>query len=182
MVGVEHLLLLLRVMLAVVFAASACGKLRDLRAFTAAVEDFAVVPRSWARPAAIAVVTAEVLLVVLLGAGGPVLAAGFGGAVALLVAFTVALGRALRHRNVVSCNCFGAATGRLSRLDMARNACLISAAVAGTALAQAVEARTVSAAEVAVVGLASASLAMVLINFSDVVRTLLRPFTVPGVA
>ena len=161
---------------------SASGKLRDLRAFRAAVEDFAIVPRAWAGRTSIAVVAGELVLVLGLAAGGALLPVVFLGATALLLVFTVALVHAIRHRGVVNCNCFGAATARLSVYDVARNGCLIVCSVAGVWAASDAGTHGIRTPEAIAVLLAGIGLAMLLINFADVARTIRRPFTVPGVA
>lgn len=181
MIGLEHLELALRVALAVTFAASAFGKARDRRAFAAAVEDFAIVPRQWSSATAVAVIASEMTVVVALALGGPVLVVGFLGAGALLLAFTYALTVALRHHDVVACNCFGTATARLSRLDLARNALLLSASVAGAATASGSPGRADGPTTVVIV-LAGVGAAMVVANLADVVRTLIHPFRTPGSA
>jgi uncharacterized membrane protein YphA (DoxX/SURF4 family) len=180
MVGPEHLVLLLRVALCVTFAASALAKLRDVPAFQAAVEDFDVVPRRFAATTALLVVGAEAVLVIMLAVGGAVLAPAFALATVLLAVFTAALARALHHRSVASCNCFGTATARLSRYDLVRNACLIACSCAGAALAFTIDRTGVPGAQVAVIAPAGCSLALVLVNFSDIARTLGRALTVPG--
>lgn len=181
MIGLEHLELALRVALTVTFAASAFGKARDRRAFAAAVEDFAIVPRQWSSATAVAVVASEMTVVAALALGGPALVVGFLGAGALLLAFTYALTIALRHRDVVACNCFGTATARLSRLDLARNALLLSACVAGGAIEFGSPGR-IDGPATAVIVLAGIGAAMVVANLADVVRTLLHPFSTQGSA
>lgn len=177
--GAEHAVLLARALLGLTFLASATGKLRDLTAFAAAVEDFDVIPRQSARAAAFAVVIGELALVVAMGVGGPLLVPGFAAAAVVLVLFTAVLADALRRRRAVSCNCFGAATTRVSGYDIVRNAGLIAVAVAGALNARAAEQQGISGSEVLVLVLMAAGLALIALNFADVARTLRKPFRIP---
>ncbi len=61
--------------------------------------------------------------------------AGFGGAVALLAAFTAAQLLALRRGRAVTCACFGRADTPVSRTGVARNAALIALGLLGAVTA-----------------------------------------------
>lgn len=124
-----------RCVLLLVFAVSAVSKVRGpgsfaaFRAATAALLPRAAVRAS--RPVAIAVVTAEVAVVVALAVPstvyfGSMLAAG------LLAGFTVAVAAALRRGTTASCRCFGASATRLGARHLVRNGALL--ALAGGAL------------------------------------------------
>lgn len=125
----------LRVLLALVFVASAVGKLRGRDAyarFTAATARLA--PGSSAaagtRWIAAAVVGAKAAVVVLLVL--PATAAfGFALAAALLAAFTAAIVRALAHGDRAPCACFGDADTPLGPRQVVRNLSLAAAALAG---------------------------------------------------
>jgi hypothetical protein len=175
----EHIELMARVITGLTFLTSATGKLRDRTAFVAAVEDFDILPRRWAHATATGVIGVELALVVAMSVGGPVLLVGFVAAAALLLAFTAALASALRRHSVVSCNCFGAATTRLSGYDLARNAALTAVALAGALAAAADHDRGLPPAEIAVLALASTGITLLALNVADVARTLRRPFGVP---
>ena len=175
----EHAVLLARTILGLAFLASATGKLRDFTAFRAAVEDFDLVPRRSTRAAAFAVVTAELAIVGAMAVGGSLLVPGFAAAAVVLVLFTAVLASALRRRTAVSCNCFGAATARVSGYDIIRNTGLIAVAVAGASSAQAAEQKGIPGSEVIVLVLMAAGLTLVALNFADVARTLLHPFRIP---
>ncbi|MFF0519442.1 MauE/DoxX family redox-associated membrane protein [Actinomadura nitritigenes] len=124
-----------RVLLALVFVASAAGKLRGRGAyarFTAATAR--LVPRPVAAIAtrwiAAAVVGAEAAVVVLLLL--PVTAAaGFALAAVLLAAFTAAIVRALARGDRAPCACFGDADTPLGPRQVVRNLSLATAALAG---------------------------------------------------
>jgi uncharacterized membrane protein YphA (DoxX/SURF4 family) len=174
-----HALLLARVVIGLVFAVSASAKLRDLPAFAAAVEDFRIVARRWAGLTASIVVGLEGAVALSMVAGHALLLPAFALAAALLAGFSVALGVAVRRRRVVSCNCFGSAATRLSGYDIARNVCLIACAAAGAGTVT--DDQSLPAAELAATVLAGAGVALVLVNFADIARTLRRPFTLAGV-
>ncbi len=116
-----------------VFALSAAGKLRDLRAFARAVGDFAVVPASLTAPVAAALVVLECIVPVLLlfrptALGGLLLAA------ALLAVFTAGLLGVLRRGAATACNCFGSASSRpVGRVHIWRNAALLVVSGSGVA-------------------------------------------------
>lgn len=175
-----HVLVFVRVLIGVIFAVSASGKLRDIRAFRAAVEDFRLVPRRLAGIIAVVLAGLEAALVVTMAAGGVLLPFAFVGAAFLLAAFSVALAIALRRHSVLSCKCFGSATTRLSGYDLGRNLCLIACAGLGAWAALVGGDHSVPASQFAVTALVACGLALVLVNFADVAKTLLRPFTVPG--
>lgn len=139
-----HVLVACRCLLAVVFAASAFGKLRSRRAF----EEFTSATRrlapGWAiRPLrgtgattgahrlAAVVVAGELAIPPLLLLPG-VDGVGFALAGLLLAAFTAAVAAALRHGDRVTCHCFGAADQPLHPAHVVRNLLLL--AVAGTGL------------------------------------------------
>ncbi|GIH63320.1 MauE/DoxX family redox-associated membrane protein [Microbispora siamensis] len=119
-----------RLLTGIVFLMSAVSKLRG----RAAYEEFTVATRALvrlpARPVAVLVVVAEAAVAPLL-AWRPTVLAGFCVALGLLVAFTVAIGVALRRGRRVPCRCFGASAVPVGPGHMARNAVLIVAAAAG---------------------------------------------------
>ncbi|MEU6425970.1 MauE/DoxX family redox-associated membrane protein [Microbispora sp. NPDC046973] len=119
-----------RLLTGIVFLMSAVSKLRG----RAAYEEFTVATRALvrlpARPVAALVVGAEAAVAPLL-AWRPTVLAGFCVALGLLVAFTVAIGVALRRGRRVPCRCFGASAVPVGPGHMARNAVLTVAAAAG---------------------------------------------------
>jgi uncharacterized membrane protein YphA (DoxX/SURF4 family) len=137
---VAYALLAVRLLVGIVFAASATGKLRGAAAFRG-FEDSARsmgVPARLSRPVAVAVVAGECAAVVLLtlGPGG---APGFVLTLLLLAAFTVGIVRTLRTGTKASCACFGASTAPIGRRHVIRNGVLLvlagfglAAALAGT--------------------------------------------------
>ncbi|MEV0977429.1 MauE/DoxX family redox-associated membrane protein [Streptomyces sp. NPDC049915] len=131
-----YALLAVRLLVGIVFAASATGKLRGAGAF-AGFEDSARamgVPARAVRPVAVTVVAGECAAVVLL-ALGPGGAFGFGLTLLLLAAFTAGIVRALRAGTRTSCACFGASTTPLGRRHVVRNTVLLALAAFGLAAA-----------------------------------------------
>ena len=131
-----------RAMLAVVFLVSGLGKARGRSAFGAfarSVRDLRLLPGPVARPAAVAVVVAELACVPLLAVpgapgmafAGPVLAG------TLIACFSAAMVIARRRGSSAECHCFGRASGPFGPRHLARNAFLGAVAVAGSAAAAA---------------------------------------------
>lgn len=124
-----------RVVLAVVFAASALAKVRSdtFTRLLEMLEQMRLVPRMLARPAAAALTAAEFSAAVLLCVPA-VYRWGLAAASVLMAALTVGVGRLLSQGAVVSCPCFGG-TGRLTRVHLIRNGLLLMVCLAALALA-----------------------------------------------
>ncbi|MGH7288377.1 MAG: MauE/DoxX family redox-associated membrane protein [Myxococcota bacterium] len=123
--------LALRSALALLFAASAFAKLRDVDGFAAAVAGYRILPARLARAAALVFLALELTLVAALLSPPLRAAAGLGAAALLgLYAFAIAV-NLVRGRRHIDCGCSGpggrqAISGPLA----ARNALLASAALA----------------------------------------------------
>lgn len=113
-----------------VFAASAISKFRDFAGFVASVPRLVPMPARRAEPIAVVVVAAESSVPVLV-AIPPLRGAGFAIAGVLLIAFTAAIGTALRRGRRSSCRCFGASDAPLGVRHLARNGVLLAAALGG---------------------------------------------------
>ncbi|MEV1329257.1 MauE/DoxX family redox-associated membrane protein [Micromonospora costi] len=119
-----------RCLLALVFLASAVGKLRGrpaVRAFVDSLRAMDLLPAGLVVPVAAVVVTAEAAVPLLLVPlpGAALTTAGFAVAVALLAAFTVAVAAVLRRGTPASCRCFGeAAAAPFGRRHLVRNIAL----------------------------------------------------------
>ena len=124
-------LLIARLALAAVFAAAALGKLADLDGSRRTVERFGFSPRL-ARPAGLLLPLTELAIAFgLLFVDTARWAAT--AAVALLLAFSVAIGRVLVRGEAPDCNCFGSlGSAPVGRGTLVRNGALI--AVAGFAV------------------------------------------------
>jgi hypothetical protein len=126
------------IILAVVLAVSAVGKLRGPAASSEAFRDLRV-PTPLARPLVITSLPwAELLLALLLVvAGGWLGIVASVGALALFTAYLLLVARALGFEESVDCACFGEfAPGRITRRTIVRNAWLL--VLAGVALAAAI--------------------------------------------
>lgn len=128
-----YVLISCRILLLVVFAAAALGKLGTRRAWTSflqSVRDLRLVPDRATRAVAAAVVGGEVATVglVLVPATVP---AALALAAALLTVFTVAILLTLRAGRRAPCQCFGAASLPLSRRHVVRNGLLLVVVLLG---------------------------------------------------
>lgn len=131
----DHLVAVLRCMLAVVFLVSAVGKVRSrgaATAFAASLRDMRLMPDRVTGVVAGAVITVEFALVALMAVGW--LVAGFAVAAGLLSGMTAAIVAVVRRGLRASCNCFGVASAPLGYRHVVRNALPLSAALAGLAV------------------------------------------------
>jgi len=127
------LVLAARVFLAAWFAASVAHKLRDTAGFVTTVDQYRLLPRMLAAPAAFAITGAEVLaiggLLWLPSALGPVVAVLLLGLFALAMAINL-----LRGRREIACGCsLGTAADTIGWGLVARNGLLAVVALAGAA-------------------------------------------------
>lgn len=112
-------------LIGLVFVAAVLGKATDYPAFVTSVGDLGFRP---AAPIAALVLAGEI------GVAGLVAvlpAAGFPLAILLLLAFAVAIARALRRGQAKPCRCFGRSSAPLGRHHVWRNAFLIAVAALG---------------------------------------------------
>lgn len=170
----EYLAVVCRSLLAVLFLASAVGKLRSRAAyarFTAATARLAPGGPP-ARRVAAAVVAAELAVVPLVAFPGTVLL-GFGLALALLTGFTLAILAALRRNDRAPCACFGGAHGRLGYGQVLRNLILLACAVLGAVAAAVADPPGDPAGVLLAVG--GGAVAALLVAFADDIVDLFRP-------
>ncbi|MFC7546089.1 MauE/DoxX family redox-associated membrane protein [Plantactinospora sp. GCM10030261] len=165
---VGNVLLAARILIALVFVASAVSKLRGVAAFQSfetATRGMGV-PARLVRPAAIAVLAGEVLTVPLLALppGG---LAGFAVAAVLLVAFSVGIALAVRRGTRQSCNCFGSSTTPMGVRHLVRNGFLLAVVAAGVAGAVTGAAAPSHPAAIAIVAVAAAVGALLVIRYDD---------------
>ncbi len=157
-----------RCLIGVVFLASAMSKLRSraaLVAFAGSVRAMRLLPRRWERPVVTAVVAVELAIPALLALPWGVLP-GFGLALSLLGAFTVAIVLAVRRGVRAPCRCFGASAAPLGITHLVRNTLLCVVVVAG-ALGALLERPAASHPAGVVVAVASGALAAVLVVAYD---------------
>jgi len=169
---VAYVLLAVRLLVGIVFAVSATGKLRGVAAFRHFEESARSmgVPARLSRPVAVSVVAGECAAVVLL-ARGPGGAPGFALILLMLVAFTTAIARALRSGTKASCACFGATTAPLGRRHLVRNGVLLALAAFGLTAGLAGTPAPAEAAGVLVAAFA-ALVGALLVVFTDELGTL----------
>ncbi len=122
------LLLIVRLVLAAVFAVAALGKLADREGLRVAVRDFGL-PGALSAPVALALPLLELAI-----AGGLVVvdtaAWSAAAAAALLAAFCVGIARLLMRGEAPDCHCFGSAgSAPVGRGTLARNGVLLALAV-----------------------------------------------------
>ncbi|SEQ09915.1 Methylamine utilisation protein MauE [Lentzea xinjiangensis] len=126
----SYVLVACRLCLGLVFLVSAVSKVRGRKNFAEFVRATGeLAPPLPAKPAATAVVAAEVAVVALLCT--PWAATGFLVGAGLLTAFTVAVVTAIVRGRQVRCQCFGNSSAPVSWFQVARNALLLSVAAAG---------------------------------------------------
>jgi hypothetical protein len=124
------ILLVLRLTLALIFATGLAHKLKDLRAFGAAVAEYRLLPSAFVIPGTAALLLLEMLVVLaLLLPGLGVFGAWAAAASLMLYAGAIAVNLA-RGRRAIDCGCSGPASGQqLSEWLVLRNAMLAVLAV-----------------------------------------------------
>jgi methylamine utilization protein MauE len=173
-----YLLMFCRWSIGLTFLASAAGKAWDLRTFRQAVVDLTGLPAGVARPAALATVAAEALVVLGLAVGHAGLPAGFALATVLLLMFSGVLIGALRRKVAVSCNCFGARERSISWYDVARNVALLACCGAGEWSHAVADHRQPPATGIALTGLMACCFCLIVTNAEDIVEVLRKPYLV----
>jgi hypothetical protein len=174
--GAAFVLIFCRWLIGLAFAASATGKARALGSFRSTIIEFGVLPARLAPAAAVATITAEGLVVVLVAAGGVLSAAGFALALGLLAVFSAILGAALRKHANVSCNCFGPSERRVSWYDMARNGLLGLCCAGGLGVWAGSAGGHQSPALIVVLGLAAAGFLVIAANLDDFIEIARKPY------
>lgn len=172
-----YALLAVRLLVGIVFTASAFGKLRGAEAFRRFEEAARTmgVPARLGRPVAVAVIAGECAAVALL-ALGPGGAPGFALTLLLITAFTAGIVRTLRSGTKASCACFGVSTAPMGRRHVVRNCVLLALAVFGLAAALAGAPAPSRTAGVVIAAFA-ALMGALLIIFTDELGTLFEDDT-----
>ncbi|GIK56288.1 MAG: hypothetical protein BroJett015_19510 [Chloroflexota bacterium] len=130
-----YLLAFCRITIGLLFAASFGGKVRDRKGFAQTISRFGLLPQRWSYPLALLFLGAELLVVILIIWGGPLLAPAFGLAFLLLVIFTVALASVLIRNISTTCHCFGRSEKQVTYADVWRNIGFIGCSLLGWWLA-----------------------------------------------
>jgi hypothetical protein len=160
-----------RVLIGVVFAVALAGKLRGAIAFAdfvGSVRRMGVLPPVLARPAAVAVVTAELAIVLALAV--PVREPGllgFGLATSLLAVLIAGIAISLRGGNREPCRCFGRSEAPLGARHISRNVLLVAVALLG--LLASLSGMPTDAGAAAVVAVGGAVLGGLVVMFDDLV-------------
>lgn len=157
------------------FAVSAVSKATAFRSFKAAIRSFSLVRPAAATPLAFGVLASELLVVLLLMAGGVAAVIGFVLAICSLLVYTTAISLVLIRRQAVICNCFGPSDRAVSPWDVARNALLIGLCVLGLPLGQSLQWQLSMTLDYLLLGggLAAVS-AILIINLRDVGRVIVH--------
>jgi hypothetical protein len=158
-----------RVLLGVVFAVAAVGKLRSataLRAFADSLLDLGWLPDVLRWPAAVATPLAEGGAVALLAVPAT---AGFGYALVLLLLAALTLGAvvAIRRGRGVRCQCFGSGEGELGKGTVMRNLLLMAVAIAGSAVRLGAGDLRLSAAGAELAGVLGALAALAVVRWAE---------------
>jgi hypothetical protein len=122
----DELVLIVRCLVAAVFAVAALAKLADIASFRATLGEFGAPPGA-ARIGAIAVPVVELAIAGMLVPTETAVAAALA-ALILLAGFCLVIGRVLRRGEAPDCGCFGAKPSPVSKSTLARNAILGGAA------------------------------------------------------
>lgn len=167
-----YLLAFCRLVIGLVFVVSFLTKARHLTVFEQTITRFALLPRRFSRTLARLFLGGELLVVVLIALGGPVLAAGFGLAIILLLLFSGALVSVLRREIRTSCNCFGTSEKPVAASDVGRNAGLLLCAILGCASLAGANSDNgrLSLAEWGILGLGATVFVALLLNLSDILQ------------
>jgi uncharacterized membrane protein YphA (DoxX/SURF4 family) len=172
-----YLLLFCRISIALLFIFSAASKALALKDFEVTVDRFKLLPRHWNKAAARLFLGGEIVTVILIVIGGSVLLVGLLLAIALLALFAIALLSALSRGIDTSCNCFGKSERRISPYDVVRNVLFILCSLSGLWLLRYTP-QHLEASEVALLTYMSAAFVLLAANLSDIIETLLRPFSI----
>jgi hypothetical protein len=178
---VAYVLVACRVLLLLVFVASALGKIRSRTArvgFVQSLRDLRLVPDGTVRAVAAGVIGGEVGAVLLLAAPATV-PVGLALAGALLVAFTVSILVTLRRGVRAPCRCFGSAALPLGRRHVLRNGLLL-AVVALCALSLASTPTQAHPAGLAVAAAAGLTGGALLVFFDELVELYVGPMSSAG--
>lgn len=172
----DFVLMFCRSTIALVFALTAFGKALDVAAFQESISEFRILPMNLSKAAAWILLGTELVVVLLMVAGGYLLSAGFSLAVCLLATFSAALLVALWRTSKMICSCFGIGTQRISPYDVARNVLLALCCLIGICALDDASHGLPGSASVLVI-LMAISFVCLVSNLRDVVETLRQPFS-----
>jgi hypothetical protein len=174
------MLLFSRITLALVFALSCIGKVRNIAAFQDAIEDFQLLPPAWSKALSRIFPTMEFACVLLIVIGGYEIIIGFLLAALLLMIFSGALVMVLQRKKNVQCNCFGLTEQHVSPYDVVRNLLFIVCSLLGIWAFYAPQ-QSFPWSAIVLIGCLSACFVILATNLSDIIETLKKPFHAFGV-
>jgi Methylamine utilisation protein MauE len=128
---ISAVLIFCRMVIGLVFGIAFLSKVTHFPAFTRAITHFELLPEAFSRGTATLFVGGELVVVLLIALGGPLLEPGFLVGACLLLLFTCALISVLLRKMETSCSCFGPTQKSVSTTDVWRNAVLITCALLG---------------------------------------------------
>jgi len=170
-------LMFCRMTIAFLFLFSSGGKFLTLQDFVVTIGDFKLFPRRWSRTVAWLFLCGEITTAALMMLGGNGLSLGFLLATTLLMAFSLALGMALRRNISMSCNCFGRTERPISGYDVVRNGVLILCNVLGLWLLNSAP-QNLALGEIMLLALMSVVFLLFVMNLGEIVEALRHPFPV----
>ena len=122
-----HIAQIARLFVLVTLLVAAWGKSTNFRRFRDSLARSFPLPGNTTVLAALAVITAEWLIVGLIALGGAMSRVGLVAGFVVLSLFTVVIAGALARGQAIVCNCFGPSTQPISVHDLVRNALLLAA-------------------------------------------------------
>jgi Methylamine utilisation protein MauE len=158
--------------LGLVFTTSAITKLRDMSAFIAAIENFQILPRRFAKAWANILLVGESSIAALIFAGDRLLVIGFLLAILLLIIFSTAIIYVLWRGIQTPCACFGSSQRRTSPADFWRNISFLVIAFVGIGVLSTHPAITVklSLGEIGVLAIMAIVYVVISVNLSEVIE------------
>ena len=166
-----------RLFIVCVFGLSFIGKVRKVEGFELAISSFKILPSKLIKLAARSVLMVESTIIVLLISGGFWKLLGFVISICVLTLFTASLVIVLLRKEQATCSCFGDKAQPVSFYDVARNIGLLAVCIVGLVVSS-TNYPTSTLVEAVLLFLISFTLALLVANFRDVVRTLIYPFDI----
>lgn len=174
------MLLFSRITIALMFALSCIGKVRNIAVFQDAIEDFQLLPQAWSKALSRIFPAIEFISALLITIGGNALIIGLLLAALLLVTFSGALVMVLQRKKKVRCNCFGLTEQHVSPYDIVRNVLFIACCLLGI-WAFYTSQQSFPWSAIILIGCMSACFVIFATNLSDIIKTLKKPFHAFGV-
>ncbi len=124
-----------RIVIGLIFAISAYGKIQDVSSFTDAITRFKFFPKQFSSALAYLFLSGEILVVLLMLVGSFFLLYGYLLSFLMYLAFSIALSSVVIRKIDTSCNCFGPSEKPVTPFHVVRAAGLmLLSAVSGTVI------------------------------------------------